>query len=104
MDSFKRSGFPVFVLYWADVAKIRVATSAIIKHFDIFENIGAGFFSCAVLLSVDAFAFQDTKKAFDNGIVITVSIPAHRAFDVMLSQDISKVITGILCSSIRMVD
>jgi len=50
-----------------------MATFAVVEHFDVLEQIGAGLLSCAVAYPVHALALEHTEEALDDGIVVTVA-------------------------------
>jgi hypothetical protein len=62
VDGFKRSGWPLFDVSRAYVAKIPMAAFSIVEHLDLFEQIGACLLSCSVADGVHTFAFEDPEK------------------------------------------
>jgi hypothetical protein len=75
----------------------------IVKHLDIFKNVRLSLGTSLVMPSLNPFRFERMKKAFDDGIVPTVSLPAHATPDAMLRQQGLKFLAGILATPVGMV-
>ena len=54
-----------------------VASNRVVEHFDVIEDVLTCQFSGTVDFAFNAFAFKQLEKAFSNGIVVTVTSPAH---------------------------
>lgn len=56
-----------------------MTTTAVVKHFDIFEQIGLRVLMRPVARGVNPFVLQAVEEAFRRGIVPTISLATHRA-------------------------
>ena len=72
-----------------------MASPSIVEHLDIHEQIGSGFFTISIANPNDPFWLEDTKEAFDGGVVIAVADIAHAAVDAVLGQFVAEVVTCI---------
>ena len=52
---------------------------AIIKHFDVINDVSPGVLSGHVVCKKDPLSLQTTEKALCHGIVPTIPFPAHAA-------------------------
>ena len=55
----------------------------VIEHLDIIENILSGLFSRFVDLAVDSLSLEQIEEAFDDGVVMAVTPPAHRMLKIV---------------------
>ena len=76
----------LFELKWRTVAQRRVATTGIIKAFDVIEEHQPGGSAGGRNGSAEAFGFERGKEAFHYGIVVRISAAAHRATGFRLLQ------------------
>ena len=74
----------------------------VIKHLDVIEEIGPRFITGVVNPSLDPFSFQKLKKAFDHGIVMAITPPAHATFQTMILKEDAPVMAGVLTALVRM--
>src|SRR5277367_6834860 len=73
-----------FKISRAEIGERRMAPTAIIERFDIFENSGACGGTRLPLALVNQFRFQASEKAFRDGVVPTISTPAHAPDDPVI--------------------
>lgn len=81
-----------------------MSPSAIIIHFDIFEDFSFRFFSGPKFVPVDQLDFERVKKALCDGIIPAVTLSAHAADKLILSQYRLEIITRVLAATVRMTD
>jgi len=62
MDSSVKTCCAFLEFHRADITRIAMATLAIVKAFDVIENIGSRFVSDEASNSVDTLQFHDPKK------------------------------------------
>ena len=73
----------------------------IVEAVDVFEE---GDFDVSAGLPVaapDEFGLQRFKEAFDGGIVIAISLPAHRNLEPVFAQKLPVVVGAVLRPAIR---
>ncbi len=75
---------------------------AIIKDFDVVEELGLGLSHRSKRASVNQLPFKRAPKRLDGCIIIAVAGPAHRADDSSLSEGCSKITAGIGTAAIGM--
>ena len=63
-----------------------MAPTAIIERFDIFENSGACGGTRLPLALINQFRIQSGEKAFRDGVVPTISTPAHAPDNAAISE------------------
>jgi len=56
-----------------------VQSGAVIKGFDVIEDGSAGLGEGGETVMIDQFVFEAAKEALDKGIVLAVSLSAHRS-------------------------
>ncbi len=71
-------------------------TFRIIEYFDVVEYVLSGLFPRFVCSAVYAFTFEQVEEAFRDGIVMTITPPAHRMLDVVGSQKRRPIPAGVL--------
>ena len=49
----------------------------VIEHFDVVEDLRAGFFSRGKSLVMDEFILEIAEEALDHGIVVAIAFTAH---------------------------
>ena len=81
-----------------------MSPSAIVIHSHILKDPSFGFIPGSELIPVDQLDLERVKKAFCNGIVPAIALPAHTPDKLVLRQDRFKVIAGILAAPVRMTD
>ena len=74
--------------------------SAIIKRFDKIENSQASFGSGFEGAAINEFLFKGAPEGFHGGVVVTVSLAAHRGENTLLSQGMAKLRAGVLAAAI----
>ena len=67
------------------IAECRVTTHPIVEHLDVFEDVLFRFLARAVTPVMDQFLLECGEETFHTGIVPTVALAAHRAFDAVVS-------------------
>lgn len=55
-------------------------------------------------MSPDQFGLDGFKKRFNSGVVMPISLAAHRYVEAMLPQDLLAIVRAILATTIRVVD
>ena len=73
-----------------------MASLAIVKDFDEFENVVPGFVAGQVVAMIDQLGFQCVEKAFHRRVIPAVSLAAHRADDAVLGEPFLVGAGGIL--------
>lgn len=56
-----------------------MTTTAVIKHFNVFEQVRHGFAMRAVLRAVYPLVLQAVEEAFRRRVIPAISFAAHRA-------------------------
>lgn len=79
-----------------------MTTTAVIKHFDVFEQVRDGFAMRAIPRAVNPLVLQAVEEAFRRRVVPTISFAAHRAAHPVRGQLALEVVAGVLTASIRM--
>lgn len=79
-----------------------MTTTAVVKYFDIFEQIGLRILMRPVARGVNPFVLQAVEEAFRRGIVATISLATHRAAHAVCGQLALELVTHVLAASIRM--
>ena len=59
---------------WAEIAKCRVVTNAIIEHLNVAKHGGPCGFMCLVRGSIEALDFETSPEAFRARMVMTVPL------------------------------
>jgi hypothetical protein len=62
---------------------------------NVFEYVLFGLLSGLVLAMIYEFLFEGCKETFHNGVIITVSLSAHRAINSVIPKQLLVVITGV---------
>lgn len=73
---------------------------AVVKHFDVIDNILPGSFPGFVIVKEDPLGFKAAEKTFRGRIVPTISFPAHAADHAVLRQHGLEISTAILTAPI----
>ena len=92
-----RVSFKLFRIHVADRGMLPLA---IIKDFNVVKDIGSGFRSCPIGLTMKAFPFESGKETFRHRIIITIALPTHATFDPLILEELLEVGTGILTALI----
>jgi len=79
-----------------------MTTGSIIEHFDPFEHVLPGVFSCPIALMMHVFRFQRMKEAFDDRIVPAVPTPTHARRQAVTGEQFAVPGGGVLGSTVRM--
>ena len=79
-----------------------MTTGSIIEHFDPFEHVLPGVFSCPIALMMHVFRFQRMEEAFHHGIVPAVPAPTHARRQAVTGQQLAVSGGGILGPTVRM--
>ena len=69
---------------------------AIIKAFDVIEDGAAGVGVGRKIFSINQFQFKGAPEAFPGGVVVTVSLAAHRGDESGFAQGQAIVLAGVL--------
>lgn len=77
-----------------------MAPPRIVEAFDVVDNIGAGFISCAIHFAGGAFSLQRLEEAFRRRVVPDIACSAPRACDAVVRQQALKLLARILGSLI----
>lgn len=77
-----------------------MAAFSIVEHLNVLEQIGTCFVSGAVAYAVHAFAFENAKEAFYDGVIIAIPGGTHAACDTMPGKLFSEIVTGVLGAAI----
>src|SRR5258708_1784575 len=96
--------FLFFIGSWTEISQRRMLPFAIIEHFNIFKHCCFCFLPCLIDGLADAFFFERSPKAFDHGVIITITFSAHTHLDPSLMQQVLVALTGIFAPSVRMMD
>ncbi len=86
------------------VAERGVATTPVVKHFDVVEQIGDGCGAGCVARAVYPFVLQAVKEALRRRIVPAVSLAAHRANHAVQGEFVLQQLARVLAASIRVMD
>ena len=81
-----------------------MASFSVIEHLDVVEYIGPGLVPRSIANPMDTFAFERSEEALHSSIVPTIARPTRAALDPVLGELIPEVITGILATTIRVVN
>jgi hypothetical protein len=92
---------PLFELSRRTIVQRGVSSDTVVKDFDVFKNTPSGLLPGLIFLEIDQLRFQRVEERFHQGIVITIARRAHTLNQTIPSQQVTKSITGILGSSIR---
>ena len=76
----------------------------IVEKLDVIKYILPSLFAGGVGFSPDPLSFKELEKALRNGIVITVTSPAHTGFQVIVFQELLPLIAGELAALVRVND
>src|SRR5262245_31885805 len=97
-------GVVILELRGAQVAERGVQPASVVDLVNEAGKIRGDVLECFVVHKVDGFDLQRLDEAFGLGVVVGVSTPAHRADEPMLCEQLAVSLTGILRTSIRVVD
>ncbi len=73
-----------------------MATTAVVKHFDVFEQIGLRVLMRSIARGVNPFVLQAVEEVFRRGIVPTISLAVHRAAHAIGGQFALELVTRVL--------
>ncbi len=73
----------MFKCLWTDPAEMAVSAGAIVKHFDVVEDMGPGHITGLVYPPLDAFLFQTAEEGFGNGVIPAVSPSTHARLELV---------------------
>jgi len=77
---------------------------SIVEAFDEGKNIAFGLCSCRVFPVMDELGLKGVEEALHRGIIVAVSLAAHRGLDSDRLQARAIVVCGVLDAAIGMVD
>src|SRR5215208_2971723 len=77
---------------------------SIVEAFDVGKNIALGLFSCCVFPVMDELGLEGVEEALHRGVVVAISLAAHRGLDSGGPQAPAIVVCGILDAAIGMMD
>lgn len=63
-----------------------MATTAVIKHFNLFEQVRHGFATRAIPRAVNPFVLQAVKETFRRRVVPAAALAAHRTAHAVRTQ------------------
>ena len=69
---------------------------AVVKQFDIFEQLVAGLSSGTPATLLDQFDFERGEKTFRHRIVPAIAFTAHAALDAVCRQQLLILVAGVL--------
>ena len=72
----------------------------VVKHFNIVKHICPSFFSSRIDSAFDSLPLEQLEKTLGNGVVMTVSTPAHALLQIVGFAEILPVIAAELASHI----
>lgn len=75
---------------------------AVVEHLDVIDDVGACIAPCCVDVLFDPLTLEQLKEALSNGVVVTVTAPAHACLQVVICQEVLPVVTNVLTALIRM--
>lgn len=84
-----------------NATKRRMATIAVVKLFDVLEQIGLRVLMRPVARGVNPFVLQAVEEAFRRDVVPTISLAAHRAAHVVGGQFALELVTRVQAAPIR---
>ena len=73
-----------------------MAAYSVVKHFEIFKDPSASFFSCLKAFREHMPFLERRKERFGHRIVVTVTRTAHALDDAVLRQESSDTGIGVL--------
>src|ERR1044072_3623044 len=77
-----------------------MTTTAVVKHFDVLEQIRNGLLTRAINLVVDALIVQRVEEALRGRVVPAIALATHRAHYAIVVKLALKRLTGILAAAI----
>src|SRR5947209_4113781 len=86
------------------MAERRVTAMGVVKAFDIIKEHKPRGGSGRGQQAAEALGFEGGKEAFDGGVIVRISPPAHRGTSLGFLQERLKIATGILAAAIRMME
>ena len=81
-----------------------MATGSVVEALDVGKDITSGFLPCCVMPVMDELGFERVEEAFHRGIVIAVSLAAHRGLETGGLDQLAIILRGILNTPIGMAD
>ena len=79
-------------------------SDGIIEAVDVLRDSLNRFIACLEYGSPDQFRLDRLEAGFDHGVVIAISLAAHRWKDVLRLEKLAVIVTGILASAVRMLN
>jgi hypothetical protein len=76
-----------------------VAATRIVEAVDVFEDRHLSVSACVPCVSPDQFGLDGFEERFKGGVVIAISLAAHRHFKVMLAQDLLVIMGTVLAAA-----
>ena len=55
----------------------------VIEHLDIIEHIPSSLVTCFVNPAANPLSFEQIEEAFNDGVVVAVTPPAHRMLKIV---------------------
>ncbi len=75
-----------------------VATTPVVKLFNVFKHVGPGLGASGVARAMNAFVLQAVEEAFGRRVVPTIALPTHRARHApgrqLLTVGVTRVLAG----------
>jgi len=73
---------------------------AVVKHFDVIEDLGARLGVCVKATAIDQLQFEGGPEAFHGGVVIAVAAPAHGGDQAGVREGLTIIAAGVLNAAI----
>jgi len=89
-----------FKFLWADITQIGMTLVAVIKHFNIVNDVSPRFVSGPIVWKKDPLGFEAAKKTFCNSIIPTISFSAHATDHTMGFQHFLEISAAILTAPV----
>jgi len=95
-----------FEICRAGKAQSTVQALPVIKDFDVLKDAGTSFLQVSKLLgaAIDQLQFERAPESFHDGVVITVSLAAHRSNGLSCLEGLTILATGVLDAAIGVKD
>src|SRR5580692_12057552 len=89
-----------FVPRRARVIERRVATSLVVEHLHVLEQLPCGF--VATVESLAQFSLHRREERFHHGVVVTIAAPAHAAHDAVCRELRLVILAGVRAALVGM--
>ena len=75
-------------------------SAAVIKHFDVFKNVGLCLHPSFIISVIDQLSFEGMKPTFHGRVISAVTFTAHAANYLVRAQLMLIIVAGILAALI----